>query len=663
MKLRILSIIAASFLMIVTACSPEQSNILVAEFNNEPVTMGEFEAAYAKNAGGFEEAKDDSLTQLKSFLDLYVNYRMKLRDAAVRGYDNNPDLVNELNDYKKRVGVSFIKEKEIVEPALKNFYDKRNVEMRVSHIMIRAGERSKEDARVIAQNVLDTLKNGGDFAALAKKYSEDQFSKDDGGDIYYITAGQIIPEFENAIYATDSGKVYPEPVETNYGYHIVKVTDKGQRTDQVHARHILIDFKDENGVIDSVKAREEAQKILDSLRAGSDFAEMAKKHSEDYGSGENGGDLGFFERRRMVKEFDEAAFELGINEISDLVKTRYGYHIIQVLEKKGMPPFEEEKAKLRKIYDKIYFKTDLANYVDSLKTQFKFTLDESGVKNVVAGLDSVAFDDYAEAAGRDNVKDIKLFSYANKDVVADSVLMFVLVNSNYKNKIINETELKNAINEYGEKLLMEEKAITLDETNSEFASLMNDYKHGIYIFKLQEEEVWNKIEIDSTGLKSFYEETKDNYKFPERAEYSAIYVTNDSLANEYYEQLASVENFDEFANKVTKRPGMRENKAYYGVKEIENDEPARVAFGLQEGTYSKPFQYKNAWYIVYLIKKMPATVKNYDEAKPEAASAYQEMLSKKLEEQYIQELKNRYEPEIYYDNLEKAFVEESAENN
>ena len=124
-----------SFLFI--SCSPKHSEIVLAEFGDSELKMAEFEEAYSKNAGGIEQAKADSLEKLRNFLDLYVNFKMKLRDAQVRGYENDSELMNELTDYKKKIGVSFILEKNIVEPGIQDLYNKRKWELRVSHIMIR----------------------------------------------------------------------------------------------------------------------------------------------------------------------------------------------------------------------------------------------------------------------------------------------------------------------------------------------------------------------------------------------------------------------------------------------------------------------------------------------------------------------------------------------
>ena len=100
--------------------------------------------------------------------------------------------------------------------------------------------------------------------------------------------------------------------------------------EEVRASHIL--FKTEGKKDEEVKAK--AEEVLKEVRAGKDFAELAKKYSEDEASAKNGGDLDYFSRGRMVPEFDEAAFSLAPGQVSDLVKTQYGYHIIKVVDKK-----------------------------------------------------------------------------------------------------------------------------------------------------------------------------------------------------------------------------------------------------------------------------------------------------------------------------------------
>ncbi len=663
MRFRFLSALLISIVMLLAACSPEHSKIIVAEYGDDVITLGEFEKAYAKNAGGYEEAEKDSIDEYKSFLDLYSNFRMKLKDADLRQYDKNPDLKKELDDYRDKVGVAYIKEKMITEPGLKKLYERRTEEIRVSHILIRSERRKKEDALTMATNVLDSIKNGKSFEDMASRYSEDQFSKVKGGDIYFITGGQIIPAFEDAAFSLQAGEIYPEPVETRYGYHIIKVTDRRARVPEVKASHMLFKFKGEDGKVDTAAALAKAEVAMDSIKNGADFAEYAKAHSEDKGSAVKGGDLGFFGRRRMVPPFDEAAFNLKVGEVSDLVESRFGYHIIKLTDQKELPTYEEDKKTLKKNYEKNYFKDQYAEFVDSLKAEYDFEVMDDNVQLIYAKADSVVNKEYETISNWSEVKDSVVMTYNDKKVSADGLMSFIAGTDKFKNRFVDSSLVYAGVDEFANEKLVVEKVAQLGEIMPEFADLMDDYKNGIYIFKLQEEEVWDKIKIDSVELKKFWEETKDNYVSADRVEFKGIYANKDSAIKAIrQEALTSGVDFDTLAQEKSERAIYGGNKSYFGTKEVAKDDLAKAAFELDKpGDISEPVKFRNGWYILKLVKKMPSKVKSYEDAKAEAASAYQEKQSKELEAGYLEKLKKLYEPELYYDKLENAYKPVSEE--
>ena len=164
------------FILIFIFSMPLFPQEVVAEFGKYKITLDEFEHAYAKNSGGWENAAEDSIKDYENFLNLYLKFKMKLRDAQVRGYHKDEDLINELNDYQKQVGVSYILEKELNEPGLRRLYDRRKEELRVSHIMVRPDTLSDDEAREKAVSILDSIKNGASFEELANIYSDDKFS-------------------------------------------------------------------------------------------------------------------------------------------------------------------------------------------------------------------------------------------------------------------------------------------------------------------------------------------------------------------------------------------------------------------------------------------------------------------------------------------------------
>lgn len=644
-----------------TSCATQNNEIIVAKYGNNSISKDEFEKAYVKNVGSLEIAQKATGEQLSSFLDLYLNFKMKLKDAENRGFQNDEELLSELTDYKKKVGVTFMLEKDIVEPGIQKLYEQRKKELRVSHLMVRPDTLGLEGARNKAQEFLNKiLNNEKTFEELTRTYSDDHFSKENDGDIFFITAGQILPSFEDAAYDTEVGTVYPKVVETRYGMHIIKVTDVRERIPQIRARHILIDFFDEEGNADTTAALAKITEIKNRVAAGEDFSELAKTYSEDPGSKEKGGDLGFFERRMMVKEFDEAAFNLNLNEVSGIVQTPYGFHIIQIVEKKVYPSFEENKEDLKRIFKQTRYNDEYELFVNNLKKKYNYKLNESTFGFIASRNDSVRFGaDYFNAAWRDEVKNHTLFSFDNKNVSVDSFFIAAGAMTEFANKLIEQEVLKNAINKYSTDLILEEEALKLDQKNEDFAQLMDEYKNGIYVFKLQEEEVWQKIELDSARMHAHYLATKEKYNWTDRVSFSEIFARKDSTINYYYSLLKDGADFDELAREYTERPGYKERDGNFGLVDAKGTQLAQKASELKNpGDFSEPIANSGGFSIVRLNSKDPARPKTFEEARAEVAGSFQEVESKRLEKEYIERLRNLYKPVIYTEQLEKAFKEE-----
>ncbi|AEH44900.1 PpiC-type peptidyl-prolyl cis-trans isomerase [Thermodesulfatator indicus DSM 15286] len=148
---------------------------------------------------------------------------------------------------------------------------------------------------------------------------------------------------------------------------------KFQEPEEVRARHILIQVPQNASKEEVKKAYEKAQKIRERLLKGEDFAKLAKEYSDDPGTKDKGGELGFFSRGQMIKEFEDAAFSLKPGEISKPIRTPFGFHIIQVEEKKvpKEKPFEEVKAKVKEEYINQKQKEALQQALKELKAKYK----------------------------------------------------------------------------------------------------------------------------------------------------------------------------------------------------------------------------------------------------------------------------------------------------
>lgn len=642
------------------SCSPEHSNIIVGKFADTDITMSEFEKAYAKNVGSLEKAKSDSYEDYKSFAELYMNFRMKLRDASIRGYDKDTSLQQELEEYKRKVGASYILEKDLVEPALKDIYELKKFEIRASHLMLRSSpERDEEETRLLAQAILDSIKNGqATFEELVQRHSEDQFSQPKNGDIFYFTAAQLPVEFEEAAYKTEVGQVYPEVVQTRFGLHIIKVTDKKKRLPKIRASHILAAYTNEEGVADSAAALQKITMVKDQLNNGADFAELAEQYSDDTGTRDKGGDLGFFERRMMVQEFDEAAFNLEVGEISDIVQTSFGYHIIKLEEVAEFPSFEEDKENIRTVYKRLRYPEAHNKLVNSLREKYNYTLNENAVDKIVEYSDSAKIG--GEYPNLSAVQNEIVFTYSDKSYDFPAFYEKLKSESINLGKLFTKETLTAAAAKMSEDLLLEEEALTLDKVNPDFKELMQDYKNGIFIFKLQEEEVWNKVHLDSVKMREFYAKNKENYVFPDRVSYTELFVRNKQTAEDYLSEIRSGANFDSLVINFTERAGLKEKGGKYELQAVGSTEFSKTVDALNPGEFTEVIPNSGGYSIIRLDAKEASRMKTFDEARAEVSGAFQESESKRLEQEYLQRLKSMYKPVINYDKLQKAFRAENS---
>ncbi len=663
MRVGLQLLIIALVTLIITSCAPKHSEIIVADFDDNVITLNEFENAYAKNVGGIEAAKNDSLQDYKNFLDLYVTYKMKLRDAFVRDFRNDEDLINELNDYKEKVGISYIEEKQIVVPGLKRFYDQRSEEVRVSHIMLRKEPNPEASLKKI-EAILDSIKNGASFEDMVVKHSQDNFSKNTGGDIYWFTAGQIVPAFEYAAYETPVGEVHPKIVETKFGYHILKITDREKRRYKLRAKHILVKLEEPRGnVADTIPAEKPLDKITrirEEIVGGASFDSLARKYSDDPSSGAKGGDLGFFERRQMVKPFDEAVFDLEIGELSDIVKSRFGYHIIQLVEVMEYPTYEEELEKIRDMYRKARYDYDYDRYIESLKYGYQYKLNDEIIDIISSDKSGITLTpEYINDKLYIDNKDKTLITLNNDSYTVADLFDYLKTEAKYENKELKKSLLTNGVNDFSKNILLSKKALELEKVDTEFANLMNDYKNGIYIFKLQEDEIWDKVKIDSVKLRDIYNNSKNDFLVKAKVDFSEIFAKDEKRINDYYQKLLDGSNFDSLASTYTERNSFKAKSGLHGLKDVDDSELSKKANSLTaNGDFSKPFPVDGGWAIVKLNAKIAERIKTFEEALPELSSTFQESESKRLENEYINNLKKFYQPEYNYDELENAYKPE-----
>jgi len=537
-----------STIVVAYGCSKKNKTV-VAEIGSEKIYMYEFENQFLKTVGNnVDSAKKTTIEQRKEFLDLMIKLRLKVLDANEKGYLNAPEIKEDLANYKKNYISSFLIDRVVVDPYVKDLYEKKKNEIRASHILINLPQTTTPEDSIKAYNkaneVIDKLKKGEDFGKLAGEYSEDPSAKINGGDLYYFTGGMTVPEFEDVVFKLSVGEFNKQPIRTMFGLHIVKITDKKKRNDGVRASHILIqDQRDSTGkLIDSIATYNKAKEIYDRIVKGEDFNKLAMEFSQDPGSAQKGGDLGFFDRRRMVQPFDSAAFSLKVGEVSSPVKTPYGWHIIKIVEVRPYPSFDKARETLKGEFKRgAPFKAEYDKYLAKSRKEYNLTADKNGLAFLLSKIDTNTFISKIPFDSTFNEQDKKtvIATYKGGQVTLADIIQLLNVNKEFSmanagvstwNKIIDISADTPILN-----MIAAKENIEKDE---DYLELQNEYQFGLLREKIDLEQISSKVKITDEDMAVYYDKNKEKFKIieTETVKYKPLEEVKSEISNALRQQ-------------------------------------------------------------------------------------------------------------------------------
>lgn len=341
----------------------------------------------------YAQAELDSVTvtdeQVNQRLEYQVNMLMqqfgsKERLEQVYGMPIEKIKRTIREDIRKMAMSEYVREKKFagvqvsrleVEEFFNNYKDSLGVvpeRFQISHIFQnpKTGERIKQKARETAVMLLDSIKKGGDFAQLARQYSNDPGSASQGGDLGFVKRGVFYPEFEAAAFALAPNQL-SGIVESPVGYHIIQLLER--RGESIHCRHILIKLKADDEA--DLKAIEFLNDIRDSImRKVNTFEYYAKKYSDDKENARFGGELGTFEKNQLDKSLLDVIFKMKENDISfpkrlEIDNNAYGYHIVKLIKRtpEHKASLDEDFAEIKRLAE--YYKKQklYAKWMDELR--------------------------------------------------------------------------------------------------------------------------------------------------------------------------------------------------------------------------------------------------------------------------------------------------------
>lgn len=326
-----------------TSKKNDSKETAIATLGSEPLSTSEFKYVYEKNNGGNEDAYTQQ--SVADYLELYTNFKLKVLEAENRGLDTTTAFKRELEGYKEQLALPYLTENSVTDKLVREAYERLKQEVNASHILITLDpEAAPQDTLAAYNRVMELRKRaqaGEDFAKLAKENSQDPSAAENGGNLGYFTAMQMVYPFENAAYKTEPGQL-SMPVRTRFGYHLIKVHNKRAALGEVQVAHIMVRSNPGMPKADSLSATQRVDAIYKRVQRKENWDKLTAEFSEDDNTANNGGELPWFGTGRMIPAFEEAAFALKEKgDVSKPILTPYGWHIIKLLEKRGLPPYED----------------------------------------------------------------------------------------------------------------------------------------------------------------------------------------------------------------------------------------------------------------------------------------------------------------------------------
>jgi len=628
------------------------------KINGETSVREEF--LYILNKNRQKDANPISRSDFEHNFELFVDYKLKVKYAMDLGMHQTNAFKTEFAAFKAELKKPYLLENSLTEGELRKAYSRMQEIVKASHILFEFPKNaSKEDSIAVykmAEKINTEATAGADFQQLVAKYSDDPSASSDKGNLGYFTALQMVLPFEEAAYNLKIGEI-SSPIISDFGYHIIKLEDRRPNPGQLRVSHLLIRVGSDVSVAEKEIALNKINQIHQSLLEDpSQWLDLVKTYSEDPGSKVNKGMIPWFGVGSIVPEFEHAAFSLNKKgDFSAPVKTEYGYHIIRLEAAKPVPPFNEvlpaiKSSILRDSRSHLIKDQVLAmqkakfNVIENnqLLATLKTTFDSQNGKptsQLYSKLEEISKEgdnlivrsNWKEAGVTDLIAYLKIANPQGNALLASS---FDVVYKDFSEDLLSKWEEEH-----------------LYQNNHDYRQLVNEYRYGMLLFELMNDEVWQKALEDSTGQKDYFQKNSDQYMWSKRVKALILTAKKDQDITKVASYLSTQPLTDSLSTEISRR-FLEKNALLFTVEqktyEVDKNE---LLNGLDLNQPYHEIHQNNETILLVLGEILPESVKKYEETRGRLIQDYQQYLETKL----LTELKQKYTIQVNEGEKEKIY--------
>jgi peptidyl-prolyl cis-trans isomerase SurA len=608
----------------------------IATIGKEKVSTEEFLWAYNKN----NRSEQSKAAAVKEYLNLHINYRLKVQEAYRLRYDTTPEKKAEFKQLYSQMAEKYLNNDNVTDPLVREAFKRLQTKIEVAHIFIALGDvNNAPQTKGNYDKALEALKKlraGEDFKKIVVAYSNDSYAEKNGGYLGFISAFTLPYTFENAIYNTPAGS-YTDVIKSNTGYHIFKVISVSKEVGQIVAQQILIAADANGNSNDKVAVRKRADSIYNVLiKSPNKFDSLAFNLSQDQSSNYKMGYVSPFIVGSYDALFEKTILQTPLKTVSPVFETENGFHIVkpQAYSLMGNTLTELLYDSLKNVVNEDtrgrnvrteYFKKLLPKI--GYKANSKLSINQLGIiasniaegqdvyKNVAKGIDSATL----------------LHSYPKLNVTVGDFVKFYKIfrfSGLYKGQTTDKV-----IEEYAAATAKEYYLANYADYNKEFGYLMKEFKDGSLYFDFMTNKVWNAASDDTPALQKYFNANKNKYKWKPGVAGIVVTANNQKDIYDLKNQItANSKNWKIIVEKFG--DNARADSGRYEYENLINQDP----FGLIKGSATEPKKInEEGWYSFMFVTEQFSNEeqRSFTDARGLVANDYQTV----LDEQIIKTLK------------------------
>ena len=492
----------------------QQPTDVLVTINDSIYQVADFERLYNKN---IDIIVDESQKDVGNYFDLYTLYKLRLQNAYNLKLDKSDRINQDITKFRTELAEKYFINESTLNALVEEALERSKFEINASHILIAVDELAQPQDTLAAYNqalkIRDEVLNGLSFEKAAEKYSNDLSAKSNKGNLGYFSVFRMVYPFETGAYNTKVGDI-SLPVRSNFGYHLIKVNNKRATPKPKNIAHILVETKD----INDQQAKKKINDIYKRLELGDPFHDVAFHFSEDITTRDNGGDLGMYNEGNLnIEGISDILYDLNFNgAYSKPFFSQYGWHIVAVTKVNDLPNQTDLKdlflKRVKNDSRAILLEKDLIDY---LKELYQFKIDQTHLAETVKMLHREEMMNQPKVDSNPDTEKV-VATYSDKKITSKNILEHIYSFANqYAFLKTDELVINKALNNYSLRKLKEEYDSQLENKFTDFAHTLKEYKEGLMLFDLLEQQIWDKTATDTLALMQYYETHKEKYIQPD----------------------------------------------------------------------------------------------------------------------------------------------------